>query len=115
MAAEEYGVVIRDNVIDEEATRQRRAEMAAYEANGFYGFNAARTAFEQVWNRANYDALTEILASLPVHWRFFVKHKIFALMSALPEQEGIGTGVEVHRAFAMVRAQYPQLDHDNAR
>ena len=45
--------------------------------DGFYGFNMARTAFEQVWTQANYDALTEVLSSLPVHWRFFVKHKIF--------------------------------------
>lgn len=115
MAAEEYGVVIRENVIDEEATRQRRAEMSAHEAKGFYGFNAARAAFEQVWNQANYDALTEILASLPIHWRFFVKHKIFALMNTLSEQGSTETGAEVRRAFTMVRAQYPQLDHDNAR
>ncbi len=106
MALAEYGVVIRDGAIDHAATRQRRAEMAV-ETNGFYGFNATRTDFEKVWTRDNYDALTEILASLPVYWRFFVKHKIFDLVGSLSAAKG--TGEEVRRAFETVRAQYPQL------
>lgn len=108
MASAEYGVVIRDGDIDHAATRQRRAEMAG-ESNGFYGFNATRVVFEKVWTRDNYDALTEILASLPVHWRFFVKHKIFELIETLPPNERMGTGAEVRCAFETVRAQYPQL------
>ncbi len=80
--------------------------------DGFYGFNTARVAFEQVWTQANYDALTEVLASLPVHWRFFVKHKIFAIINDIAEQEGTGTGHQVRQAFERVRAQYPQLDNE---
>lgn len=109
MAAAEYGVVIRDGVIDEDATRQRRAAMNGGSNGSFYGFNATRTAFETTWTRDNYDALTEILAGLPVHWRFFVKHKIFEMIDALPDAEQTGTGAEVRRAFDAVWAQYPQL------
>ena len=108
MAAAEYGVVICDGAIDEDATRQRRAAMSR-EVNGFYGFNTTRSSFETTWTRDNYDALTEILAGLPVHWRFFVKHKIFDLIDALPAAEHTGTGAEVRQAFDIVRAQYPQL------
>jgi N-methylhydantoinase B len=34
--------------------------------------------FEAVWTLARYDALTRILATVPVTWRFFVKHRVFA-------------------------------------
>jgi len=108
MAAAEYGVVIRDGVINADATRQRRAAMSR-QTNGLYGFNTTRSSFETTWTRDNYDALTEVLASLPVHWRFFVKHKIFDLIDALPAAERTGTGAEVRQAFTLVRTQYPQL------
>ncbi|ETW94011.1 MAG: hydantoin utilization protein B [Candidatus Entotheonella factor] len=108
MAAAEYGVVIRDGAIDEDATRQQRAAMSC-ESNGFYGFNPTRSSFETTWTRDNYDALTEILAGLPVHWRFFVKHKIFDIIDNLPATEQTGSGGEVRQAFDLVQAQYPQL------
>ena len=108
MAAAEYGVVMCDGTIDADATRQRRAAMSS-QTHGLYGFNTARLSFETTWTRDNYDALTEILASLPVHWRFFVKHKIFDLIDALPAAEHTGTGAEVRQAFTLVCAQYPQL------
>ncbi|ETX08613.1 MAG: hypothetical protein ETSY2_04355 [Candidatus Entotheonella gemina] len=79
------------------------------ETNGFYGFNATRLSFETAWTRDNFDALTEILASLPVHWRFFVKHKIFDIIANLPADEHTGSGAAVRQAFDMVQAQYPQL------
>ncbi len=109
MAAAEYGVVIRDGVIDDAATRQRRADMNGGTNGSYYSYNATRAAFEKTWTRDNYDALTEILASLPVHWRFFVKHKIFDAIDALPAAEQTGTGAEVRCAFDAVRVQYPQL------
>ena len=54
----------------------------------------------------NYDALTHILAALPVHWRFFVKTKIF---ETLPDLTSTSNELPVRRAFAAVKAAYPQI------
>jgi N-methylhydantoinase B len=71
-----------------------------------FDFGPERVAFEAVWSRQNYATLTEILAALPLHWRFFVKSKIFQAMRSAPA--GCEPG-RVHEAFATVRAAYPQI------
>lgn len=40
-------------------------------------FGRERMTFEAVWTRQRYDLLTEFLSSVPVTWRFFLKHRIF--------------------------------------
>ena len=57
----------------------------------------------------NYAALTEALASLPVHWRHFMKKKIFALIADLPDPQRRGDGSEIRAAFAQAAAEFPQL------
>ncbi len=99
-AAAEYGVVIRVGAIDAAATEAKRREMRARQSNAHFHFGPEREAFEVVWTRENYDALTAILSSLPVHWRFFVKTKIFERMKTAPA---------VRDAFAAVRSLYPQM------
>ena len=44
-----------------------------------------------------------LLAALPVHWRFFVKTKLFAAM-----RETANAG-DVATAFTAVRRDYPQV------
>ena len=66
-------------------------------------------AFERVWTRENYEVLTEILARLPVDWRFFVKHRVFEAVERMPGDERTGTGDEVRRAFSLLAAEYPEL------
>ncbi len=105
-AAKDYGVVIRDGAVDEAATREARAALQARRPNGHFAFGPEREAFEAVWTRENYDALSEILAALPVHWRFFVKTKIFELMR---EKTHLSGELPVRRAFAAVRETYPQI------
>jgi N-methylhydantoinase B len=51
----------------------------------------------------NYAALTRLLAALPVHWRFFTKTKIFAVMREA------GSQADVTSAFGSVRRDYPQV------
>jgi len=105
-AESEYGVVVRDGQIDGHATSAKRRALMARGQDAHFDFGPERVAFEAVWSRQNYAALTEILASLPVHWRFFVKSKIFAAMRSAP------AGCEpnrVHEALAAVRAAYPQI------
>ena len=64
-----------------------------------FAFNEQREAYEREWTDANYAALTEVLATLPVHWRHFIKKRVFAAMEALPAHQRRGDGSEVRRAF----------------
>ena len=75
----------------------------------FYHLGASREAYEAVWTDASYAALTEQLARLPVHWRFFVKHRIFEALGDDPGREGLLDGSAVQQIFDTVVAEYPQL------
>jgi N-methylhydantoinase B len=108
-AEAEYGVVIRNDAIDAKATAARRALKNGATSRGGFGFNKAWLDFEAVWTRANYERLTALLAKLPVEWRFFIKHRVFEGMEALPAAERTGKGDEVERIFDRVAGQYPQL------
>jgi N-methylhydantoinase B len=108
-ARADYGVAIVDDAIDEGATKALRDQRAGQRRNEGFGFNAARLDYEQVWTRANYTRLIALLWKLPVEWRFFVKHRVFERIEALPSAELTGTGAEVERAFREVTARYPQL------
>ncbi|MEO0823294.1 MAG: hydantoinase B/oxoprolinase family protein [Pseudomonadota bacterium] len=110
-ARADYGVVIVKDAVDVTATLALRAEHAASPAaNSFYRYGPARDSFEQVWTEANYDALTEGLAALPVTWRFYAKHRVFAAIDAmdsrLPERID---GSAVRRVLADLVAEFPEL------
>lgn len=110
-AGRDYGVVLAGDAVDQAATADRRAGLAAErgERQGFFDYGPERTAFEQTWTAGNYAALTELLAGLPVHWRFFVKHRIFEAVDALPAAERRGDGTEVRACYAAVVDRYAQL------
>jgi N-methylhydantoinase B len=108
-AREDYGVVIVDGAVDADATTALRARLAAIRRRNGFGFNAARAEFERVWTRANYERLTALLATLPIEWRFFVKHRIFESIDRLPDRERTGMGDEVERSFRHVAGSYVQL------
>jgi N-methylhydantoinase B len=82
-----YGVVIAPDpaapslAVDERATARLRGEKSRRTAPTEFGHGAGRMAFEAVWSLARYDMLTRILANVPVTWRFFVKHKLFAALA----------------------------------
>lgn len=95
-ARRDYGVVVGDA----QATVALRAQAAA--PKGHFHFGPERDGYEARWSPATYDALTAILAALPIHWRFFAKTEIFRRMD--------GHGPEaVHRAFDAVCARFPDL------
>ena len=108
-AREAYGVVIADGAVDVPATEALRADRANGKANGFYDVGPERAAFEAVWTDANYDVLTECLAALPVHWRFYAKHRIFDAIDLLDPPARRGDGSDVRAAFDALRAEFPQL------
>ena len=49
------------------------------------------------------------MQALPVHWRFFVKHRVFETVEVLDESELRGDGSEIRAVFADVLKNYPQL------
>src|SRR5690606_8009335 len=101
-AAAEYGVVVAGDEVDQAATERLREEMRRKAPQGHFEFGPEREAFERTWTRDAYEQLTEILSALPVHWRFFVKTKIFELVGQSEEgRQG------VRRAFDAVLAEYP--------
>ena len=108
-AERDYGVVLANGGIDAEGSAMRRAEMREGAPDGFYHFGPEREAYESLWTRANYDALTEVLASLPVHWRFFIKTRLFEAMALLEAGDLAGDGGEVRASFRDIVRDYPEL------
>jgi N-methylhydantoinase B len=106
-----YGVMLENGGWDEGATGRRRADLAAAResADAFFDVGADRAAFEKVWNKGNYDALTELLAVTPVHWRFFVKHRIFEAIETLGAAGPKGDGSDVRACYQRVVEEFPQL------
>ncbi|MFI4996154.1 MAG: hydantoinase B/oxoprolinase family protein [Hyphomicrobiales bacterium] len=101
-----YGVVIRNGGVDTAGTQSAREEMRSRENRGsHFDFGPERDVFEKVWDATAYGVMTRILAQLPVHWRFFVKTKIFAARS----DQAADNGPSVSQAFEVVRAAYPQI------
>lgn len=111
-AARDYGVVIANDRVDEAASKAARVKLAEADAKRpktHFRFNAARDDYERIWTDANYAALAELLQALPVHWRHFVKRRVFDRIDALPASERKGDGSEVRRIFATAIAEFPEL------
>lgn len=100
-AARDYGVVLDQGVLDNVATLARRAEMADAQPQGHFHFGAEREAFEAIWTRQAYAQMTQLMAELPVHWRFFVKTELFARLGHHADT--------LSEAFEQVRARFPQV------
>ncbi len=105
-AARDYGVVIVEGAVDAAATAARRAGARPTPAE--IGFGASRIAFETVWSEAAWDRLAALLFALPVEWRFFMKHQVFALVAA-DKRAAADPVAAVERAFAAASAQQPQM------
>ena len=113
-AQQEYGVIISDRKLDEEATEACRKARGNDGGDGkeasFYHVGKAQQAFETVWTEANYDALTEGLMKLPVTWRFYAKHRVFSMIDKLPSDDpGRSDGTAVRRGFTRLSEEFPDL------
>jgi N-methylhydantoinase B len=109
-AEQRYGVIVRDGAVDAAATAVARARLAASErAPAHFSYNSSRVEFERVWTDANYATLADLLQTLPVHWRHFLKKRVFEAVAAMPDRERRGDGSEVRRAFAAAVQEFPQL------
>ena len=100
-AERDYGVVMQGEVLDEKATKARRAERSP--VSGHFHFGPERDGYEAQWTRDAYDRLTVLLAGLPIHWRFFAKTEIFRRMKGRVGAQG------VDEAFAAARVRFPEM------
>ena len=63
------------------------------------------------WGAARYAGRAAALARLPVHWRHFVKRRIFDRVAALPASARRADGGHVSAIFAEVVDGFPELRH----
>lgn len=105
-AGDGYGVVIKGDAVDMAATAARRAELRQAETGRHFFFGPERDAFEQVWCRDAYTAMTEIIDSLPVQWRFFMKSRLFGVA---PKLVANNVAQPVQVAVAQLRTSYPEM------
>ena len=105
-AQADYGVVIAEGAVDESATVALRDKMrAGQNRDAHFDFGPEREDYERRWTPEAYNAMSAIMESLPVHWRFFVKARIFDAMDA---SEAGGADV-VQDAFRQIAADHPQI------
>jgi len=104
--ARSYGVVVRDGALDEAATTALRNQRGS-RPQGMV-FDPARLAFEKVWSDRAWDHLSARLFALPVEWRFFLKHEIFAAVNADAAAE-VDSVAAIERAYARLLQLYPQI------
>lgn len=87
--------------------------MRAHQGNGHFDFGPEREAHERIWTREAYDVLTESLFGLPVHWRFFVKSRIFEAVARAAAGSRMapagGSTTVLRAAIADIVKKYPQI------
>jgi len=101
-----YGVVMTDGRLDDAGTLALRSRPGE-RPNGLV-FDAERLAFEKTWSDAAWDHLSVRLFALPIEWRFFLKHEIFALVNADPAAQSDPVAA-IGRAFTSLLQLYPQI------
>ncbi|WP_439498312.1 hydantoinase B/oxoprolinase family protein [Bosea sp. (in: a-proteobacteria)] len=104
--ARDYGVVINGGKFDEAATQVLRAGPG--ERPSGLVFDKERLSFERIWSDHAWDHLSETLFALPIEWRFFLKHEIFALVNADAAAESDPIAA-IERAYASLLRLYPQI------
>ena len=116
-AEEQYGVVITRNndellELDKKRTKKLRGDrnLKRIISNSFYNPCDARVEYEKLWNKNNYDALTDCLAKLPVTWRFYVKHRIFRAIEDWDRSDAnLFNGQAVVSLFNGILDEFPEL------
>jgi N-methylhydantoinase B len=105
-AERDYGVVVRDGKVDETRTKELRESRPKPIAH--FHFGPERTAYEQKWTPAAYKRLHDLLAALPIHWRFFTKTEIFRRLGDRAGPDG------VQAAFDEVCKRFSSLPYGTA-
>lgn len=106
-----YGVELTDDLsVNESETRVLRASRPLWKDGAHFSYGEKRDAFEAVWTRGRYDALTKILAQVPITWRHYVKNSIF---TTIGEEVGVtaedGGAAKVNAAYAELAKRHSDL------
>lgn len=108
-----YGVAVKDGEVDVSETERLRTNLrhiAEAQAATHFEYGPERDAYEAVWTRERYDALTVYLASVPVVWRHFIKHAVFDQVEALGKDNSLKPGVAaIDDIWAELLTKHPQL------
>ena len=108
-ARDSYGVVLTGEFsVDEAATAKLRGELSRRFTISEFGHGAGRVSYEKTWTEPRYDAITHVLSEVPVTWRYFVKHQIFAAIGKEPAPAGGGAN-DVYAAYDAVRSRFREL------
>jgi N-methylhydantoinase B len=84
-ARRDYGVVIADDRVDQEATSALRAEMRQARGDqplAAFDFGPERAAYEEIWTPALQDAILAATFDYPHRMRHFLRTRLFALLDA---------------------------------
>ncbi|SDR49801.1 N-methylhydantoinase B [Paraburkholderia fungorum] len=117
-AREVYGVALAGDNVDETATASLRGALRDRLAGAdlpAFTYGPYREAFEAKWTRERYAALTDILARVPVQWRYFIKHRLFDALDARLAQRTAqgetdsGDAALVHQLFGELCTTYAEL------
>jgi N-methylhydantoinase B len=106
-ARDAYGVAMREDLtVDMEATKELRAGDRG--CHGHFDYGPGRSRFESIWTKARYDAMTRIMAAIPVSWRHFVKHQMFAALAGTPPPQD-GGAPDIDAIYAQLSERYADL------
>ena len=117
-AKEMYGVIISKGKVDVDASDSYRKKIQKRnnhkQSIPFYRVGKKQEEFEALWTDENYLALTKGLATLPVTWRFFAKHRVFEHLASLPvEDSARSNGRAVDNALRALKKEFPDLTREN--
>lgn len=110
-AASDYGVAVAGDEIDVEGTRALRSKYAdGVQVTGIpvFDFAVAREDFEKIWSEERYAFMTIFLADLPISWRHFIKHRIFAAVER-GDFSNQSVSAQMESIFEALRVRYPAL------
>jgi N-methylhydantoinase B len=104
-AENEYGVVINGDKVDMDSTENLRVQMRDQASTSHFDYGPEREKYERTWTMEMYDALTRVLESLPVEWRFFAKGKIWQTIEGLSQNREVQVS-DLDDAFEDFKEQF---------
>lgn len=103
-AEQYYGVVIQNNAFNQTGTDEARSSRIT-SPQSVITYGAERLAFEAVWTEERYALLTEFLASAPIGWRYFLKHRVFDAVDKFGDEQRL-VNEQMSSLFADMRERY---------
>ncbi len=104
-AENDYSVVINGDKVDLDATKKLRAKLRSPESKPHFDFGPEREKYDKTWTWEIYEAMANVLASIPVDWRFFAKGKIWNTIEDLSRQREVAVS-DIYSVFEDFKEQF---------